>query len=103
MLDMRGQNRMLLLASYIFYGWWDVRFLYLVVLSTGLDFCCGLILGPGKIPAGDRARVSILLILAALGFVTIRWDVWPPVSPPGQGTTSAVAGLLSVVGLPPDF
>jgi alginate O-acetyltransferase complex protein AlgI len=99
MLDMRGQNRMLLLASYIFYGWGDVRFLYLVVLSTGLDFCCGLILGPGKIPAGDRARVSILLILAALGFVTIRWDVWPP----GQGTTSAVAGLLSVVGLPPDF
>jgi alginate O-acetyltransferase complex protein AlgI len=73
-LDMRAQNRMLLLASYIFYGWWDVRFLYLVVLSTGLDYCCGLILGPGKIPARARAQVSACLILAALAFVFVRWD-----------------------------
>jgi alginate O-acetyltransferase complex protein AlgI len=73
-LNMRAQNRMLLLASYIFYGWWDVRFLYLVVLSTGLDYCCGLILGPGKIPARARAQVSACLILAALVFVFVRWD-----------------------------
>lgn len=70
----RGQNRMLLLASYVFYGWWDVRFLYLVVLSTGLDFCCGLILGPGRIPGRDRAAVSACLVLAALAFVVPHWD-----------------------------
>lgn len=79
-LSMHGQNRMLLLASYIFYGWWDVRFLYLVVLSTGLDFCCGLILGPGRIPAWDRLKVSVCLILAALAFVTFRWDAIRPTS-----------------------
>jgi len=70
----RAQNRMLLLASYIFYGWWDVRFLYLVVLSTGLDYCCGLILGPGKIPASDRVKISILLLLAAAVFVVPQWN-----------------------------
>ena len=74
MLDMLAQNRMLLLASYIFYGWWDVRFLYLVVLSTGLDYCCGLLLGPGRIPLRDRLKVSACLVLAALCFVTLRWD-----------------------------
>ena len=59
MLDMLAQNRMLLLASYIFYGWWDVRFLYLVVLSTGLDYCCGLILGRAEIPRARPATVSL--------------------------------------------
>ncbi len=85
--DVRAQNRMLLLASYIFYGWWDVRFLYLVVLSTGLDYCCGLILGPGKIPAVDRAKVSGCLVLAALAFVVPRWDA--------VGLAPAVAGAAS--------
>lgn len=34
----RGQNRMLLVASYVFYGAWDWRFLGLVWLSTLVDF-----------------------------------------------------------------
>lgn len=32
------QNRMLLVASYVFYGWWDWRFLGLIALSTVVDF-----------------------------------------------------------------
>ncbi len=34
----RGQNRLLLVASYVFYGWWDWRFLSLIALSTVVDF-----------------------------------------------------------------
>jgi alginate O-acetyltransferase complex protein AlgI len=71
--DVRSQNRLLLFSSYVFYGWWDVRFLYLVVLSTGLDYCCGLLLGPGRITLRERLTVSICLILAALAFVLPRW------------------------------
>jgi alginate O-acetyltransferase complex protein AlgI len=41
-LPFRLQNYMLLAASYIFYGWWDVRFLFLVALSTTVDFWVGL-------------------------------------------------------------
>jgi alginate O-acetyltransferase complex protein AlgI len=33
-LPMRWQNRLLLVASYVFYGAWDVRFLGLLVIST---------------------------------------------------------------------
>jgi len=36
----RSQNRMLLVASYIFYGWWDVRFLGLIAASTVVDYYC---------------------------------------------------------------
>ena len=35
-----GQNILLLIASYIFYGWWDVRFLGLIFASTVVDFLC---------------------------------------------------------------
>lgn len=36
------QNRLLLLASYVFYGSWDWRFLPLILLSTVVDYYCGL-------------------------------------------------------------
>jgi len=36
------QNILVLLASYVFYGWWDYRFLALIVLSTIVDYIVGL-------------------------------------------------------------
>ncbi len=78
---LRAQNRVLLLASYVFYGWWDVRYLFLVVLSTGLDFCCGLVLAGEEVPGRDRAAVSAGLIVAAAVFVMPRWDALRWVSP----------------------
>jgi alginate O-acetyltransferase complex protein AlgI len=40
--QLRAQNILLLLASYVFYGWWDWRFLSLILLSTGIDYFVGL-------------------------------------------------------------
>ena len=37
----KSQNSFLLVVSYIFYGWWDYRFLFLLMFSTGLDFFSG--------------------------------------------------------------
>jgi alginate O-acetyltransferase complex protein AlgI len=36
------QNRLLLVASYVFYGYWDWRFLSLIALSTVIDYWCGI-------------------------------------------------------------
>jgi len=36
------QNILLLFSSYFFYGWWDYRFLFLLIFSTLLDFYSGL-------------------------------------------------------------
>ena len=38
----RAQNMLIIAASYIFYGWWDVRFLQLILISTALDFMSAL-------------------------------------------------------------
>ena len=35
------RNLFLLLVSYLFYGWWDYRFLGLIFLSSLVDFLCG--------------------------------------------------------------
>ncbi|MEZ4811225.1 MAG: MBOAT family O-acyltransferase [Allomuricauda sp.] len=35
------QNGILLIASYVFYGWWDYRFLSLIILSTLVDYVVG--------------------------------------------------------------
>jgi alginate O-acetyltransferase complex protein AlgI len=37
----RWQNFFLFIASYCFYGWWDVRFLILIFISSSVDFFLG--------------------------------------------------------------
>ncbi|WP_186755617.1 MBOAT family O-acyltransferase [Echinicola salinicaeni] len=43
--NLRAQNAFLLFASYLFYGWWDWRFLGLIAASSLVDYYCGLKLG----------------------------------------------------------
>lgn len=38
------QNSLIVMASYLFYGWWDWRFLLLIVLSTVVDYGVGRLL-----------------------------------------------------------
>ncbi|WP_198170217.1 MBOAT family O-acyltransferase [Mucilaginibacter arboris] len=38
---MRLQNLFLLVAGYVFYGWWDWRFLFLLIFSSANDFLLG--------------------------------------------------------------
>ncbi len=41
-LGHRGQNLMLVGASYFFYGWWDYRFLGLLLFTSLFDYVCAL-------------------------------------------------------------
>jgi len=69
-LPHRWQNRLLLLASYLFYGAWDWRFLLLLILSTTADFYFALALGPSRSPKARRGWViaSVVVNLTFLGF-----------------------------------
>jgi D-alanyl-lipoteichoic acid acyltransferase DltB (MBOAT superfamily) len=42
--QLKSQNLLLLISSYIFYGWWDYRFLTLILFSTSLDYFIGIAL-----------------------------------------------------------
>jgi len=57
------QNSLILFSSYVFYGWWDYRFLALIFFSTIVDYIIGLI-----IPKQDSKKKQKLLLLFSLFF-----------------------------------
>ena len=68
--DLKYQNFLILFSSYVFYGWWDYRFLSLIFLSTIVDYFVGL-----NIPKQDSEKkqklllwCSVLFNLSVLGF-----------------------------------
>lgn len=69
---LRGQQRiyLALFASYLFYGWWDWRFLGLLLTSTVLDYTLGLQMGKSTTHQGRRSLLllSISINLGILGF-----------------------------------
>mgnify|MGYP001598642437 CR=1 FL=1 len=72
-LPHRGQNWMLLGASYFFYGYWDWRFLSLLMLSTGLDFYLGLKISEALDTTRKKKYVylSVISNLTLLGFFKV--------------------------------
>jgi D-alanyl-lipoteichoic acid acyltransferase DltB (MBOAT superfamily) len=69
-LPHRGQNWLLLVASYYFYAAWDYRFLALLAASTIVDYACGRAMGAiaGRNPRRLILTVSIAFNLTLLGF-----------------------------------
>ncbi|WP_430967129.1 MBOAT family O-acyltransferase [Spongiimicrobium sp. 2-473A-2-J] len=68
--NLKVQNFTLLLASYIFYGWWDWRFLSLIIFSSFVDYFCGLALE--KATKRKRKRLWLTTsMLVNLGFLGI--------------------------------
>ncbi|PKP25180.1 MAG: membrane-bound O-acyltransferase family protein [Bacteroidetes bacterium HGW-Bacteroidetes-2] len=60
---LQAQNIFLLVASYVFYGWWDYRFLALIAASTLVDYGIGLALAKEEV----QKKRNVLLLLS-LGF-----------------------------------
>lgn len=59
LLPHRGQNVLLLAASYYFYACWDPRFLILLILSTIVDFGCGLAVDRIERPGPRKLFVAL--------------------------------------------
>ena len=66
----QNQNILLLIASYVFYGWWDWRFLILILLSTIVDYSISLSLE--KVDNNKYRKyllwLSLVFNLGLLGF-----------------------------------
>ena len=67
---LRWQNLLIAVSSYFFYGWWDWRFLSLILFSTLVDFSIGMAMGRQK---NNKKRKLLLWasILVNLGFLGV--------------------------------
>lgn len=68
--SLRIQNILLLVASYFFYGWWDWRFLGLIVVSSIVDYYVGRELGKSNHSKRRKILLGVSLVvnLGILGF-----------------------------------
>lgn len=68
--NLKLQNLLIVSASYIFYGWWDWRFLSLILFSTIVDYLVGCQL----LNEGNKKKRKLLLwisIFVNLGFLCV--------------------------------
>ena len=67
---LKAQNILILVASYVFYGWWDWRFLSLILLSTCMDYLTSVKIDSTEIKSKRKfwLSVSIIFNIGLLGF-----------------------------------
>lgn len=65
----KNQNILLLISSYVFYGWWDYRFLSLIIFSSFLDYFVGIKIEEAKEQKSKKhwLLVSLFSNLGLLG------------------------------------
>ena len=68
--NLKAQNAFILVVSYVFYGWWDWRFLGLIAFSSVVDYICGIQIGQSSdsIRRKTFLTISLAVNLGLLGF-----------------------------------
>ena len=72
-LPWRGQNILLLISSYVFYGWWDWRFAFLLAATSFFSWGSGLVIHECRRKGNERgawwaSALNLILNLGILGF-----------------------------------
>ena len=62
-LKLRFQNAFVLLASYVFYGWWDWRFLILIAFTSLCSWGSGLLIARAKSDNGAKAWLTANIVI----------------------------------------
>ena len=86
-LTRRGQNMMLLIGSYVFYGFWDYRFLSLIIISTVVDYIAGRVIFYAR-SAGNRRRSQWALLASISTNLKAFWALTYALESRTASTTS---------------
>lgn len=60
--SVRWQNLFVLVASYLFYGWWDWRFLLLIAFTSGCSYLSGLLVKQHRWCLWTNVAVNLLVL-----------------------------------------
>lgn len=68
--NLKLQNLFILVISYLFYGWWDWRFLSLILLCSGINYLAGVSLASQE-NQKNRKLILIISCVASLGLLGV--------------------------------
>ena len=71
--NLKLQNLFLLLASYLFYAWWDWRFLSILIASSVINFLLGIQIEKRTNPRQRKILLSLGLFLGIGGLVLFKY------------------------------
>lgn len=78
--SLRRQNVFLVAASYLFYGWWDWRFLSLIIISTLVDFYAARTISKAKLWLSLFTNLGFLSFFKYYNFFVDSWvEAWATV------------------------
>lgn len=66
--SLKLQNFLIVIASYVFYGWWDYKFLALILFSTIVDYTVGVLLDKTE-KHNQRKKLLWISIIVNIGFL----------------------------------
>ena len=91
MNNFKAQNVLLVIASYVFYGYWDWRFLFLLIFSTVVDFVVAKLIDRTASKRQKKIWLGVSLVsnLSILGFFKYF-----------NFFTASFTDLLSNIGIP---
>lgn len=91
---LKARNLFVIAASYVFYGWWNWRFLFLIILATLTSFLCGIMLDSTQ-KRSTRKWICALNIVVSLGILgTYKYYNF---------FASNFAALMNLVGIEADW
>ncbi len=68
--NLKIQNSFILAVSYLFYGWWDWRFLSLILICSATNYLAGIALGANE-NQKNRKLILTLSCIASLGLLCV--------------------------------
>lgn len=100
-LKLRLQNAFVLIASYIFYGWWDWRFLLLIAFTSFCSWASGLLIGNQQTPK-FWMWLNVILnlgILFTFKYYNFFVEEFCQLFPSLEGRSGGVISLILPVGI----
>lgn len=92
--NLRVQNAFIFVTSYVFYGWWDWQFLFLISGSALAGFFAGILLEKNEDPYKRKLLVSSAIIMNILFLAVFKY---------ANFFTDSLEAILNQMGFQADF
>ena len=91
--NLRNQNLLIVAASLLFYGWWDWRFLLLMVVTITLSYLSGLTIRQVRNNREEHSARRGARLVTALNII-LNLAIWAPSSTTTSSSTAQTCLLL---------